>query len=254
MAEYAVYPFEEMKITQRHDEGNHIPHWKPFIDHSDKPWDEACKDYGRSYFVPQNDYKVIQKLGNQDGGYNVRLTTLNKVVTPFKSEPDYLHLTLTHINYDDYSKLFVGQIIRKGQKLLREGTSGKSTGNHFHITAAFGTYYGFLKNANGKYCFVYDKSLLPNEAFFIDRKVTTIYDAKGYTFKDVPKPVEYKKGQSSPMIEKINNFLADKVKGNYFGDYTETNVKLFQKKSGLTQTGIVDETTMNKMKSDGFKG
>ena len=53
--EYAIYPFEEMKITQRHDQGNHRPHWDGSTDYSDKPWDEACKDSGTRYFVPGND-------------------------------------------------------------------------------------------------------------------------------------------------------------------------------------------------------
>ena len=61
--EYAVYPFDYMCITQRYDQGNHIPHWKNSKNYSDKPWDEACKDSGRSYFIPQNDYKLI--LNNQ---------------------------------------------------------------------------------------------------------------------------------------------------------------------------------------------
>ena len=42
--EYAVYPFDYMRITQRHDQGNHTAHWNPFKDYADNPWDEACQD------------------------------------------------------------------------------------------------------------------------------------------------------------------------------------------------------------------
>ena len=56
--EYAVYPFDYMRITQAHDEGNHIPHWKDVTNYSDKPWDEASKDGGRQYFIPQNNYVI----------------------------------------------------------------------------------------------------------------------------------------------------------------------------------------------------
>ena len=104
--EYAIYPFLEIRITQRHDEGNHLAHWKPFKDCSDKPWDEASTDGGRSYFVPQNDYRIVEKSGSQSGGYNVRLETVNKVKIPYQSEPVILELTLTHLNYDDWSKLY----------------------------------------------------------------------------------------------------------------------------------------------------
>ena len=52
--EYAIYPFEYINISQRHDEGNHKPHWYNSKNYSDKPWDEALKDTGRYYFVPEN--------------------------------------------------------------------------------------------------------------------------------------------------------------------------------------------------------
>ena len=39
--EYAIYPFDYMRITQSHNDGNHVPHWNPFRDYADKPWDEA---------------------------------------------------------------------------------------------------------------------------------------------------------------------------------------------------------------------
>lgn len=194
MKEYAIYPFEYMRITQRHDEGNHLAHWQPFKGCSDKPWDEATQDGGRGYFVPKNDYKIVEKLGNQSGGYNIRLETTNKVYIPYQDEPVILEITLTHINKDDYDKVKVGQVIHKNEKILREGTSGQSSGNHLHCTANIGKYYGFKENGNKKYCFVYEKSLTPIEAFYVDSSVK-ILDSKGYAFKEVPsqyvgKPVE----------------------------------------------------------------
>ena len=37
-----------------------------------------------------------------------------------------------------------------------EGTDGNATGNHFHITANIGKYYGLLQNNNGKWCYTYE--------------------------------------------------------------------------------------------------
>ena len=200
--EYAIYPFDYIRITQRHDEGNHLAHWNPFIDCSDKPWDEGVKDSGRSYFIPQNDYVVEEII---ETTWSVRLKTLNKVKTPFKDEDDYLKITLTHIEKAELEKIKVGQILKKGSRYLLEGKGGASA-YHFHITANFGKYYGIKKNANDKYCFVYDKSLLPDEAFYVDPSFTTILNANRYNFKQVP--LLYKKGDSGGDIEKICDFLS----------------------------------------------
>lgn len=183
--EYAIYPFEYMRITQRHDEENHLAHWQPTANYSDKPIDEACEDGGRGYFVPKNDYKVVEKLGNQTNGYSIRLETTNKVYIPYQDTPVILEPTLTHLNYDDWSKLSKGQIIKAGQKLIREGTSGLAKGKHLHCTFNIGKYYFMKENSNKKWVFCYEKSLTPVEAFYVDSSVK-ILDSKGYAFKEVP--------------------------------------------------------------------
>lgn len=187
MAEYSIYPFENMNITQRHDEGNHLAHWYPSANCSDKPWDEAGKDKNREYFVPQNDFRIVEILGlNSTTTNSVRLESVNELKIPYQDDPVILELTLTHMNEDNIKKVHVGQIIHKGEKVLLEGNDGLSTGNHFHCTANIGKYYGFKKNTNGKWCYVYEKSLIPPEAFYIDKKCTNIINPRGYTFKEVP--------------------------------------------------------------------
>ena len=255
MLEYSIYPFDYMRITQRHDEGNHLPHWNPFKGCSDKPFDEATEDGGRGYFVPKNNYKVVEKLGSQTSGYSVRLETAYKVKIPLKDEAVIVEITLTHLNYDDWSKLYKGQIIHKNEKIIREGTSGQASGNHLHCTANIGKYYGFKKNGNGKWCFVYEKSLTPEEAFYVDSSVK-ILNAKGYNFKQVPfLPARgwFTKGDSGTNVEKIDLWFADKVKGNYYGDYSVAVVKEFQRQNGLEQDGNIGEKTLSKMEEQGFK-
>lgn len=188
--EYAIYPFRHMNITQRHDQGNHTPHWQNSTNHSDKPWDEACQDGGRSYFEPKNDFIIEEVLGLGTNTTNsVRLKSVNKLYIPYKSEPDYLYITLTHMNEDNLAQVYVGQILKAGTRILLEGTDGWATGNHFHITANIGRYYGLLQNSNGKWCFTYEKSLLPHEAFYVDWGWTQILNARNYPFLAVPQKV-----------------------------------------------------------------
>lgn len=187
MKEYAIYPFSVMNISQNYNQGNHVPHWQGSTNYSDKPWDEACVDSGRSYFEPQNDYIIEEVLGINSGITNtVRLKSVNKLYIPFKEEADYLYLTLTHMNEDNLKQVKVGQVLSKGSKILLEGTDGIATGNHFHITANLGKYYGLKENSNGKWCYTYDKSLLPQEAFYVDTSFTVVKNSQGSVFKEKP--------------------------------------------------------------------
>ncbi len=249
--EVALYPFQNMRITQRHDEGNHLAHWSPTPNplRSDKPWDEAGADTGRSYFVAFNSYRVVEKFGSEKNGYNVRLESVEKLKLPKFTEPQILELTLTHLNKDDYSKLYVGQILEKNSKVIREGTSGQASGNHLHITANIGRYDGFIKNSNNKWVFAYAKSLLPDEAFYVDTKKTTILNAKKYEFIGV----NYSYGMTHKEIGKIDEFLSNEVKGESYGDYTLNSVRVFQSKNNLQATGEVDLETFNKMLNKGAK-
>lgn len=188
--EYAIYPFKHMNITQRHDQGTHIPNWKGSTNYSDLPWDEACENEFRSYFEPQNDFLVEEVLGLGNNITNtVRLKSVNKLYIPYKNEPEYLYLTLSHMNEDNLKEAKQGDILRKGTKILLEGTDGFTTGNHFHITANIGKYYGFLQNSNGAWCFVYQQSLMPNQAFFLDNKYTVVINNSNYSFIDVPNDI-----------------------------------------------------------------
>ena len=205
MKEYAIYPFKFMNITQRHDQGNHLPHWKDSTNYSDKPWDEACEDSGRSYFAPQNDFIVEDVLGiNSNVTNSVRLKSINKLYIPYKKDQDYLYLTLTHMNEDNLKQISKGQIIKKGSTILLEGKDGIATGNHFHITANLGKYYGLLQNSNGSWCYTYDKSLLPNEAFYADTNYTILINTAGYKFQSLPKEEPVYIGSSVARNENVN--------------------------------------------------
>ena len=250
--EVSLYPFEYMRITQRHDEGNHLAHWSPTPRplYSDKPFDEACKDSGKSYFTPFNDYKVIEKMGTQKSGYSVRLESVNLLKIPFQKDPVRLEITLTHMNKDSMDKIKEGDILKKGTKVLMEGTSGSASGNHFHVTVNMGLYDGFRKNSNNKWVFAYQKSLLPDEAFYVDTTKTEILNSKKYNFIGV----NYSKGMRCQEISNIDDFLATKVRGDVYGDYTLECIKVFQKKENLKVTsGEVNLETFEKLLDKGAK-
>lgn len=185
--EYSIYPFKDIRITQRHDKGNHLGHWYPTTNYSDLPWDEGVTDGGRQWFDPSNDYKIVEILGRDPSKTtnSVRLETCNKVKIPYQSEPVILEITLTHIDESCLRTLKTGQIIKAHQKVILEGKDGAEA-YHFHCTANIGKYYGMHDNTNKKSVFCYEKSLLPNEAFYVDPNYNRILDAKGYVFKAVP--------------------------------------------------------------------
>jgi len=184
--EYSIYPFKYIRISQRHDEGNHLAHWKPTANYMDKPWDEAVKDSGKQYFEPQNDYVIVEIIGINPSKYtnSVRLQTCNKVKIPYQDDPVILELTLTHIDEDELKKYKVGQVLKAGGKYLKEGKDG-ATANHYHCTANIGKYYGLKLNSNDKYVFCYQKSLIPPDAFYVNNSINII-NANGYKFKEIP--------------------------------------------------------------------
>ena len=225
--EYAIYPIKNIGISQRHDEGNHIPHWQPEgqVD-CDKPWDEASFNSGRSAFCSPNEYKIVDIIGLDPSVWDntVRLESTQPLKIPYQDEPVILEITLTHINEDNLRQLSVGQIIHPYEEVIYEGNDGYSTGNHFHITVNIGNYYGCIQNANGAWCFVYDKSLTPTEAFYLDPNFNVIYDTRGYEFKDIPKtsvgnPVDRntKVNQINVKIDDLNARIEPSTSANRLG-------------------------------------
>lgn len=60
-------------------------------------------------------------------------------------------------------------------------------------------------------------------------------------------------GDSGDNVVKIDDWFANKVKGDYYGDYTVAVVKEFQRQNGLEQDGCIGPITLAKMEEQGFK-
>lgn len=78
---------------------------------------------------------------------------------------------------------------------------------------------------------------------FIEYTKESFLPAKGY----------FKKGDSGKNVEKICDWYSNKVKGDYYGDYVEACVKVYQKQHNLEADGCIGPITLASMEKDGFK-
>ena len=62
----------------------------------------------------------------------------------------------------------------------------------------------------------------------------------------------YTMGDSDSHVEKIDNFLASKTEGNYFGTYTKFAVMAYQRIHNLEQDGNIGPITLRSMQNDGL--
>ena len=188
MSNFLTYPCKVMNITQgyagSYSHANHV-NGSPV----DYPIDEACGDSGRDYFhCPCNEMQIAHIYGVGKSGTNtIWLESTDKVITP--SGEDYVTILVTHPNDDDLKQLSVGQTFTRGQQMFREGTDGNATGNHLHIAVGFGKFTGsgWVQNSAGAWVNkTTGEQLKPEDAFFLDPAFTTVYSAKGLSFKEIP--------------------------------------------------------------------
>ena len=253
------FPMETMRITQSpYGNTSHHPH--NIGTPKDYPIDCAGIDGGRSAIFCPTEMKVTAiKFCSTN---TIWLVSTKKVNTPTFN--DYVFMTLTHWNDDDahikkHNK--VNSIIKKGEIICLEGTDG-ATANHIHICCGRGYSDNWTKNSKGKWVMVGDNKP-PEEVMYRYTKFTTrVMDNGGLnwisTDKDVcddflPSRGYFTKGDSGKNVEKIDDFFANKVKGDYFGDYTIAIVKEFQKQHNLEQDGNIGPKTLAKMIEQGFK-
>lgn len=256
---YFTFGMKTMRMTQSYNQGNHLPHWKNSKNYSDYPIDVAGEDGGRSPYYATVDMRVTSIKGHKEKYTDtIWLEATENCITPLGNNIRPF-IMLTHWNQDDpyIAKLKVGSIVKAGEIICLEGTDGQASGNHLHLVcgdANRGTGTKLIKNSNGYwvsdgYCY------RPEQIMFINSNFTNIVTTQDIKFDVRAIKNDYSKGDSNNDIEKINNFLADKVKGNYYGDYTEACISVYKKKKGISNTdgSFIDDETLNKMKEDGLQ-
>ena len=260
---YFTFGMKNLRVTQSYyGEVSHKPHWYQSKNYADYPIDIAGKDGNRDIYYATVDMKVtnIQGLGNSMAN-TIWLVATEKCITPSGEMTPFIMLTHWNDNDPYASKLKVGDIIKAGSPICEEGIDG-ATANHLHLScgnADKGVGNGIIKNSNGKwvsngYC------MKPEELMYIDREFTT--EAWGGSLVWKEKPLEesflgpkgyLKEGDSGSNVEKICEFMANKLKGDYFGPYLKTIITEFQRQEKLETDGNIGPITLSKLKEDGFK-
>lgn len=257
------FPMETMRITQN-PYGDTSHHKHNLGTPKDYPIDSAGDIHttgGRSACFAPVDMKVTAIKGVGNSATNtIWLVSVDKVKTP--KFIDHVFMAITHWNDNDgaikkHNK--IGAIVKKGEIICYEGTDGASA-NHLHIVVGRGSSNNWVKNSKGAWVIQGDCKP-PEEVMYVYTRFTTIQDAGGINweltdtdvYNDVLGPRGYlKHGDSGDNVSKIADFLAKDVKGNYFGDYMEACVKVFQKQNGLEADGNIGPKTLAKMREKGL--
>lgn len=256
------FPMETMRITQN-PYGNTSHHNHNLGVPKDYPIDCAGVDGNRSAVFCPTEMKVtaIRGVGNK-GTNTIWLVSTHKVKTP--TFEDIVFMTCTHWNDNDeaikkHNK--VGSIIKKSEIICYEGTDG-AVPTHIHICCGRGYCDNWDDNSLGSLVMIGDNKP-PEQVMYRYTKFTTrVIDNGGLnwvsTDKDtyegfLPSRGYFTKGDSGTKVEKIDNWFANKVKGDYFGDYTTAIVKEFQRQNKLEADGNIGAITLAKMKEQGFE-
>lgn len=190
---YLIFPMKVMGITQTYDgKTSHYisSHGSP----ADYPIDIAGADTGRSaFFCPCDEMKVVKIAGDVTGANHANGAWLvsTSEVDFADGTRDFVTIKFVHMNNSDFGKngIHVGRKYKRGELIGYEGTSHAS-GNHIHMSAGKGKMKGsgWTKNSKGSWVITTTHGTAkPETLFFIDPGFTTIKNAKGLTFKEVPK-------------------------------------------------------------------
>lgn len=170
--EKPLYPSPYMRITQGYGMGSHRDSYAI---------DDAGSDSGIDYITAPFT-GTIRKIYTSDAN-EVWLESNEPVEYP-DGTIDYMTVLFAHDN--DVSNLYVGKVIRRGERFYEEGTKGNASGNHCHIECGRGRFAGsgWVQNSAGYWSILNRKK--PEECFFIDESIHVLNDY-GYQFKKIEK-------------------------------------------------------------------
>lgn len=255
------FPMETMRITQN-PYGNESHHNHNLGTPKDYPIDCAGIDGGKSAIFAPTEMKITAiQTGNKTSN-TVWLVSTKEVKTP--TFIDYVFMTLTHWNDADSAMkkhCHIGDIVKKGEIICYEGNDS-ARANHIHICVGRGYSDNWTTNSKGSLVITGDNKIPTEVMYRFTHFTTRVMDNGGmnWTSTDTdtyesffPSRGWYTKGDSGNNVYKINEWLSNKVKGDYFGDYTTAIVKEFQRQNGLEADGNIGRLTLNKMIEQGFK-
>lgn len=190
---YLIFPMKVMGITQTYDgKTSHYvsSHGSP----ADYPIDIAGADTGRSpFYCPCDEIKVVKIAGDVTGANHANGAWLvsTSEVDFADGTRDFVTIKFVHMNNSDFGKngIYVGRKYKRGELIGYEGTSHAS-GNHVHMSAGKGGLKGsgWTKNSKGSWVITTTHGTAkPETLFFVDPEFTSIKNAKGLTFKEIPK-------------------------------------------------------------------
>lgn len=259
---YAIYPFKNLRITQTYTgTTSHKPHTTGTP--KDYPIDEGGKDTGKeACYCPCDEIVIKRVYGIGSSGVNTLFWESTSKVNFADGTTDYMCGMFTHTVDSDLKGITVGSKFKRGQVVCKEGTDG-GVGMHLHMSFGKGklTNNGWVKNSNGKYVLSCTSGAFkPETLLYIDKAFTNVISTGGLSFKSKPTEVSFlppigyfKKGDVSPNIGKIADFLTGLAKGNTYGDYVISLVKTFQQKNGLEADGNIGKKTLEALEKAGFK-
>ena len=168
--EKILYPSPYMRITQGFKEGTHRACFA---------LDDAGSDGGIDFLIAPFT-GTIKKIYTADAN-EVWLESNEKVLFA-DGTVDYATIMLCHDN--DVSNLFVGKVIKQGERFYEEGTKGYATGNHVHFEIAKGKFTGTGWHQDEAGYWSLNNGTNPVDCFMIDDSYTIINNY-GYAFKHV---------------------------------------------------------------------
>lgn len=168
--EYAVFPMDELYITQTSGEGTHL--YNCAIDLAGK--DSDIDDFYAPFTL---------RIVRIQEGYNIVWAQSVKKVHLANGGLDYVTMLLEHSN--DIDGLYVGQVIPQGEVFYSEGTAGNADGNHVHAEFAIGPYVNVGSHHTEDGRVALNNGVAASEILFLTKSTNDQFDG-GLKWKSLP--------------------------------------------------------------------
>ncbi|MBQ3077539.1 MAG: hypothetical protein IJC43_06755 [Clostridia bacterium] len=174
-----TFPMEYLKVTQPAGVGTHV---------GTDAFDVAGKDSGADGFYAPVDLVVKRVYHAKSDLCNALFLESKGKVLLANGKVSKVTLMLIHVSNKDLAKYKAGQKIAAGSLICLESDHGYATGNHLHVEVSDKPYSGWAKVKGVKSkvdIWALNDTIAADEAFFVDRRVTTVLKENGYHFAPI---------------------------------------------------------------------